>query len=51
MDHLQLTVVPFLNASQPLTIINIGFIDSLTNYDYDLALQAYYINKAVRFGP
>ena len=38
MAHLQLIVVPFLNAGQPLTIINTGFIDSLTNYNYDLTL-------------
>lgn len=38
MAHLQLTLVPFLNARQPLTIINTGFIDSLTNYDYDSTL-------------
>ena len=38
MAHLQLIVVPSLNASQPLTIINMGFIDSLTNYNYDSTL-------------
>lgn len=38
MACLQLNVVPFLNAGQPLTIINTEFIDSLTNYNYDLTL-------------
>ena len=38
MAHLQLTVVPFLNVGQPLTIINMGFIDPLTNYDYESTL-------------
>lgn len=38
MAHLQLTVVPYLNAGQPLTIINIGFIDSLLKYNYDSTL-------------
>jgi len=38
MAHLQLTVVPSLNVSQPLTIINMGFIGSLLNYKYDLTL-------------
>ena len=49
MAHLKLIVVPFLNAGQPLTIINMGFIDSLTNYSYDLT--SYYINKGFRVGP
>ena len=47
MAHLELTVVPSLNVGQPLTIINMGLIDSLTNYNYDLT---YYINKGVRVG-
>ena len=38
MAHLQLIVVPYLNAGHPLTIINMGFIDSLTNYNYDSTL-------------
>ena len=38
MAHLQLTVVPSLNAGQPLTFINMGIIDSLTNYNYDLTV-------------
>ena len=38
MARLKLTVVPFLNAGQPLTIINTVFIDCLTNYDYDSTL-------------
>jgi len=38
MARLQLTMVPFLNAGQPLTIINTAFIDSLTNYNYDSTL-------------
>ena len=38
MAHLQLIVVPSLKASKPLTIINMGFIDSLTNYNYDSIL-------------
>ncbi len=38
MANLQLTVVPFLNVGQPLTIINTGSIDSLTKYDYELTL-------------
>jgi len=38
MARLQLTLVPFLNAGQPLTIINTRFIDSLTNYNYDSTL-------------
>ena len=38
MAHLQLTVAPSLNVGQPLTIINMGFIDSLTNYNYDSTL-------------
>ena len=38
MAHLQLIVVPSLYAGQPLTIINMGFIDSLTNYNYDSTL-------------
>jgi len=38
MARLQLTVVPFLNAGQPLTIINMGFINYLTNYNYDSTL-------------
>ena len=31
MACLQLTVVPFLNVGQPLTIINMHFINTLTN--------------------
>ena len=38
MAHLQLIVVPSLNVGQPLTIINMGFTNSLTNYNYDLTL-------------
>jgi len=38
MAHLQLTVVPSLNAGQPLTIINMGFISSLNKYNYDSTL-------------
>ena len=38
MAHLQLTVVPSLDVGQPLTIINMGFIDSLLNYNYDSIL-------------
>jgi len=38
MAHLQLTVVPSLNVGQPLKIINMGFIDSLFNYNYDSTL-------------
>ena len=38
MAHLQLIVVPFLNEGEPLKIINTGFNESLTNYNYDSTL-------------
>ena len=38
MAHLQLTVVRSLDVVQPLKIIIMGFIDSLTNYNYDSTL-------------